>query len=220
MQVVRKDLNFLLLPSDIRWHFIGALQSKKLKGLIALSHLHLIETLDDETKARKLNTLLAAASRTLEVYIQVNTSREGAKRGVLPEETIPLADFVTQHCPNLHLTGLMTIGSTASSSQDMNPDFAVLAQCRQQVAEHLGVPVESLELSMGMSQDYVHAVLGLLEMHKVTIALFRYGKDPRVFGLAVQFLALVPWMCDYNLILSFQKIILISRLSNHSLENR
>lgn len=151
-------VNSLLLPSDIRWHFIGMLQSNKLRRLVAIPNLHVIETLDDEEKACKLDAVLSAAARTVAAYIQVNTSGEESKGGVPPERVPQLAEFIAHACPNIHLAGLMTIGSTLASSQETNPDFEALVRCRKRVADALGLPEASLELSMGMSQDYQTAV--------------------------------------------------------------
>lgn len=147
----------MLLPSDICWHFIGTLQSNKLRELGAVQNLYAVETLDGAQKAVKLDRLWAG--RRLAVFIQINTSGEPQKSGVDPVEAPDLARYVTQHCPHLDFRGLMTIGSYQASSQTINnPDFARLAECREAVASALGASIESLELSMGMSHDYLSAV--------------------------------------------------------------
>ena len=96
----------------------------------------------------------------MNVFLQVNTSGEEQKHGVAPQDVPALALQIVRECSNLHFRGLMTIGSAASAG-DENADFERLAECRVQVARALSVPPASLDLSMGMSQDYEQAVLPL-----------------------------------------------------------
>lgn len=157
----------LSLPSDIRWHFIGRLQSNKVKALLQVPNLCVIETLDDKDKARRLDGLVLGRDAPLDVFIQVNTSGEEQKGGLSPQEALRLASFIQERCLNLRVAGLMTIGSLGHSQLEMgegvgvgveNPDFARLFQCRKQMAETLKVSEDELELSMGMSSDYLQAV--------------------------------------------------------------
>lgn len=98
--------------------------------------------------------------------MQVNTSGEDAKSGVEPltaaDASTPLAllaAHVRDACPNLTIAGVMTIGSwDASHAEGENPDFIALKGTRGHLAALLGVPETSLELSMGMSSDFVEAV--------------------------------------------------------------
>jgi uncharacterized pyridoxal phosphate-containing UPF0001 family protein len=94
---------------------------------------------------------------------QVNTSGEENKNGVDPNETVALVKHVRDKCPSLTVVGVMTIGALAHSlarehEAGANPDFMRLIECRKEVAEALEVAPESLELSMGMSNDFVEAI--------------------------------------------------------------
>lgn len=93
---------------------------------------------------------------SLETSLQVNTSGEESKYGVEPSGAVSLAEHIHTKCPHLTLAGLMTIGQPDYSSRPEN--FTCLADIRAQVAEAIKVPVESLELSMGMSGDFEQAV--------------------------------------------------------------
>lgn len=119
-----------------------------------------VETLDSPEKARKLNSLLERADQppTIRVFIQVNTSGEEGKRGIAPgEPVLSLARLILDECPRLRLVGLMTIGSVErSQATGDNPEFDLLATCRQNVSTHLGL--DGLGLSMGMSIDFEQAV--------------------------------------------------------------
>ncbi|KAJ1984898.1 hypothetical protein H4R34_000349 [Dimargaris verticillata] len=130
------------LPRDIRWHYIGQLQSNKSKALAA-------------KRASVLNNACSDRPEPLNVFIQVNTSSEENKGGVSPDACHELAIHITTQCPHLHLLGLMTIGSVEHSGQVPNPDFARMQALQRTLSQALGCP---LELSMGMSHDYAHAL--------------------------------------------------------------
>lgn len=147
------------LPNDIQWHFIGHLQSNKVKTLLeGVPSLSCLETLDSEKLANKLNNAVESLGRDpLKVYVQVNTSGEESKYGVEPgDECVSLCKHVLTSCPNLRLAGLMTIGQPDYSSRPEN--FETLKQCRKEVCSALGQDEGALELSMGMSGDYVQAI--------------------------------------------------------------
>jgi len=108
------------LPADIEWHFIGKLQSNKCKMLVqGVPNLRVLETLDSEKLANKLQTAVVNSTRDtpLGVMIQVNTSPwEGTKNGILPEDVPAVAQHLARACPNLELLGLMTIGAPGEAS--------------------------------------------------------------------------------------------------------
>ncbi|KAG2444301.1 hypothetical protein HXX76_001058 [Chlamydomonas incerta] len=148
------------LPGDVQWHFIGHLQSNKVKAVIeGVPSLAMVETVDSAKLADKLNKVLEGVSgRTgpLAVMVQVNTSGEESKYGVEPADCVALAKHIAQNCPKLRLAGLMTIGMPDYSSRPEN--FTCLAACRDAVAAELGLAPDSLELSMGMSGDFEQAI--------------------------------------------------------------
>lgn len=152
------------LPKDIKWHFIGNLQSNKAKIAREIPNLAFVETLDSMSKATKLDNQRGQLSTSwpLGVYIQVNTSEEAQKSGIFASEfneIESLAKHVIEKCPNLKLAGLMTIGSYDQSHGDVeNQDFRELSEIREKLATALGVPTQSLGLSMGMSADYIQAI--------------------------------------------------------------
>ncbi|KAI0331864.1 hypothetical protein GY45DRAFT_549668 [Cubamyces sp. BRFM 1775] len=156
------------LPQDIRWHFIGTLQSNKAKILASIPNLYAIQTVSSTKGASALNKALPADRPTpLNVLLQVNTSGEDAKSGVPPlsagsppaaltdasavdgSELVQLARHVLAECPRLRLQGLMTIGSLAESlaaDEKPNEDFARLAATRdalQAALARAGFPPES-----------------------------------------------------------------------------
>lgn len=146
------------LPEDIEWHFIGNLQSNKVKPLLAsVPNLDMVESVDDEKIANHLDRAVGNLGRKpLKVLVQVNTSGEESKSGVEPSGCVELAKHVIQSCTNLQFCGLMTIGMLDYTSTPEN--FKALANCRNEVCKALGIPEEQCELSMGMSNDFEQAI--------------------------------------------------------------
>ena len=161
----------LLLPKEIRWHFIGALQTNKCRPLAEqVPNLWCVESVDTAKKADQLekgrSNLFESSPELdrspLRVFVQVNTSGEDEKSGVEPAKTEALCSHIRDNCPNLKLQGLMTIGAIARSKGLTegveNEDFLKLAEVRDTVAKDLRLRSEELELSMGMSEDFESAV--------------------------------------------------------------
>ncbi|KAL8136845.1 hypothetical protein V2J09_002846 [Rumex salicifolius] len=146
------------LPDDIEWHFIGNLQSNKVKSLLtSVPNLAMVESVDDEKIANKLDRVVGSIGRKpLKVLVQVNTSGEISKFGVEPSACVELARHVKMSCPNLVFSGLMTIGMLDYTSTPEN--FKTLASCRTEVCKALEIEEEQCELSMGMSADFEQAI--------------------------------------------------------------
>ncbi|UKZ82111.1 hypothetical protein TrVFT333_009895 [Trichoderma virens FT-333] len=154
-----------LLPRSIHWHFIGGLQSGHCKNLAKIPNLFCVSSVDTLKKAQLLSSARAAnpALEKLNVHVQVNTSGEEEKSGCAPgEETVSLCREIVQSCPGLNLLGLMTIGaiarSKATTPDNENEDFETLRAQRDLVARELGLGPDTLELSMGMSEDFEGAI--------------------------------------------------------------
>ncbi|XP_060071271.1 pyridoxal phosphate homeostasis protein-like [Ylistrum balloti] len=161
-ELVEKGQNpDLLKLSDIKWHFIGHLQRNKVGKLLSVPNLHTIETVDSTKLAESLDNGWKRLGKAdpLKIMIQVNTSNEENKAGCPPDQVVDIYKFVQETCINLEVTGLMTIGSfNHDLSTGPNPDFQSLFQCREDLCKQLGMNVGQLELSMGMSADFEHAI--------------------------------------------------------------
>lgn len=144
-----------LLPDDIQWHFIGHLQSSKASKLIReVPSLYVVETIDSNKIATKLNAACESVDKILNVFIQVDTSGEETKSGIAPGgELNELAKFIKAECPHLSLKGLMTIGAPGDMAC-----FDKLVHAADDLATELNINRNDLELSMGMSGDYEEAI--------------------------------------------------------------
>eukprot|EP00124_Ichthyophonus_hoferi_P003349 Ihof_evm1s285 gene=Ihof_evmTU1s285 len=149
------------LPNDIKWHFIGHLQSNKCNQLAAIPNLYMWETCSSIKTAKAVNKALAERAPEREpllVLVQINTSGEENKHGLSPGECLEVIRFIIDECPRLKFQGLMTIGLLGRDPMEKpNPDFKELADVRKMVCEHLGLKEVDVELSMGMSNDFEHA---------------------------------------------------------------
>lgn len=152
------------LPKDIKWHFIGGLQTGKCKDLGRdVESLYAVETLDALKKVKKLDAARVASDLpVINVYLQVNTSGEDQKSGYPAEDLGEISETVefllnTDTCKKLKLKGLMTIGSLGESKSEdgANRDFAKLCEVKKQLDDKF---LLDLELSMGMSSDYIAAI--------------------------------------------------------------
>jgi pyridoxal phosphate enzyme (YggS family) len=155
-ELVRKAAE---LPQDIHWHFIGPLQSNKanllVRSVVPVSASLTVETVSTLKLANKLDKAMESLEYShdnkLDIFIQVNTSGEDTKSGVEPEKVVTLCQDIAKSCPHLRIKGLMTIGAPGDLGC-----FDTLASCRQQVMDAL--ELSTLELSMGMSDDYEQAI--------------------------------------------------------------
>ncbi|KAH1239568.1 Pyridoxal phosphate homeostasis protein [Glycine max] len=154
------------LPQDVEWHFIGHLQSNKVKTLLGgVPNLAMVQSVDNQKVANHLDRMVSTLGRNpLKVLVQVNTSGEESKSGIDPSNCVELAKHVKLSCPNLVYSGLMTIGMPDYTSTPQN--FQVfsfvknqsLSNCRTEVCKALEMPEEECELSMGMSGDFELAI--------------------------------------------------------------
>jgi pyridoxal phosphate enzyme (YggS family) len=127
-------------PSELHWHFIGALQSRKVKQVVA--HVELIHSVASESVLRELGRHAAPDFRIL---VEVNVSGEPAKAGIAPGDL----DSFIERAP-VAVVGLMTMPPQTADPERSRPHFAALAA----LARDRGLAT----LSMGTSQDFEVAV--------------------------------------------------------------
>ena len=145
--------------TDIKWHFIGNLQKKGCSKLSTCKNLSVVETVDSQKVATALSNGWSrnGGGTKLKIFIQINTSREEQKSGCMPESALELADFIVSNCGSLDFAGVMTIGQFGYDwSKGDNPDFIELLKCHQSLSKHFNRT--DLEISMGMSDDFLNAI--------------------------------------------------------------
>jgi PLP dependent protein len=146
----------LIKGSYSEFHFIGHLQTNKVKKLLTLKPA-LIHSIDSIRTLKKINDLLAGTDRKQKVLIQVNTSGEISKSGIQPAE---LQEFLnrSQSFSNIRIRGLMTIGTFTSDQVLIRSCFKKLNELFNEVRSMKLENCKMQYLSMGMSGDYEIAI--------------------------------------------------------------
>ena len=153
------------LPADIRWHFIGHLQTNKVRQIVPFVHLihsvdsiHLLETINAE--AERIN-------RVVNVLLEVHTANETTKSGFTPEELLNLQSAISnQQYPNVHVCGLMTMATNTSDEAEIHRCFQQLSNLQSQLFNGEAI------LSMGMSDDYLLAIQDGSNMVRIGTDIF------------------------------------------------
>ena len=159
------------LPKDITWHFIGKLQSNKLK--VIAQNFAYVQTLSAISHAKKLNEHCLKFNKRLNVLIQINVDNEPQKAGIFSsceDEIIELVDFVLHDCPNLKLQGLMGMCARGSNEKSQLLSFQRLTYLKEMLNAHFKITMN--EMSMGMSGDFEQAIEAGSTMLRVGSALF------------------------------------------------
>ncbi|XP_003382444.1 PREDICTED: proline synthase co-transcribed bacterial homolog protein-like [Amphimedon queenslandica] len=159
-ELIEKANHPLLSDLDIRWHFVGHLQRNKTNQLLSnVPKLWMIETIDTPRLASSVDGALQRINpdKKLRVLVQVNTSGEESKHGCQPEDVPSLFEHMLSNCSSLNPIGLMTIGRPDHNYQmGPNPDFELMKRLRDVLIGRFDL--KEVELSMGMSADYEHAI--------------------------------------------------------------
>ena len=144
-----------VIGDRVRWHFIGHLQKNKARK--AASLFDMIETIDSFDLAAKLDQECAALGKVMPVLIEVNSGREPAKAGVLPEEVEALAEKISP-LGHIRLMGLMTMGPFSEDPEEARPYFKTTREAFDHLARAALPNMEMKYLSMGMSVSYKVAI--------------------------------------------------------------
>jgi len=159
----------LVQSPNIRWHFIGHLQSNKIRYLIRW--VHLIQTVDSIGLAREINRLAVGAGRTVDVLIEVNTTGEKGKFGVAPEQVAKLVNGMAS-CTNIRVYGLMTMGPFLPDPEGSRPMFRTLRILKEEISSLPYENVEMKHLSMGMTGDFEVAIEEGATIIRIGTAIF------------------------------------------------
>ncbi len=128
------------LPGDIRWHFIGRIQSNKFERI--LDHFKVIHSISDQDQVARI----ARRTENYEAFIQVNAAQEAQKSGISTEALDALYQNVLT-CKNIRARGLMTIGPVVEDPEKARQLFRYVRE--------LSIKLQGCnQLSFGMSNDY------------------------------------------------------------------
>ena len=152
-----------------RWHMIGHLQTNKVKKAVEI--FDLIETVDSINLGREIDKRAAAAGRTMDILLEVNSGREEQKAGVLPEDVEPLVRALAE-LKNVRVRGLMTMGPFEGDPENSRPYFKETRRVFEAL-KTLTIPNAEMEiLSMGMTNSWRVALEESANMIRLGTAIF------------------------------------------------
>lgn len=155
---------------NVRWHFVGHLQTNKVKYIV--DFIHLIHSVDSLKLALEIDKRAEKINRPVDVLIEVNTSGEKTKYGVKPEETIEIVKQISENCKFVHIKGLMTLAAYSPDPENARPMFKMLKNLSDEIAKLNLKNVEMKHLSMGMSNDYWIAIEEGATIVRIGTAIF------------------------------------------------
>ena len=161
------------LPGDIRWHFIGHLQTNKVRDLLRLRP-YLIQSVDSEHLLRAIDAEAGKQGIIQDILLELHVAREETKSGLSIDEFRSLIAAIkhqTSNIGNIRLCGLMGMATNTDDEQEIRRCFHALHEqfvwLQQQAPDH-----SPLILSMGMSDDYPLAIEQGTTMIRLGSAVF------------------------------------------------
>ncbi len=144
-----------VIGNRAEWHFIGHLQSNKVKKAAKL--FDMIETVDSVAIAREIDKRCAQINKVMPVLIEINSGREEQKSGIFPEEAEQLIRDISD-LANIRVMGLMTMGPFLGNPDDSRPYFVATRKIFEELKKKPIPNVEMKYLSMGMTNSYKVAI--------------------------------------------------------------
>jgi len=172
------------LPSDITWHMIGHIQSRKAKRVVPL--FQFVHSVDSVKLARRLARSSVEQDRPLPVLLEVNVSGEASKYGLAADrwaidhrqlELLLAGVREIVALPHLQVQGLMTMAPIVADPEEARPTFVRLRQLRDELAQHLP-DSDWHHLSMGMTDDFEVAIEEGATIVRVGRAIFAPSLPP------------------------------------------
>lgn len=145
------------LPKDIEWHFIGHLQTNKVKYIAPF--ISLIHSVDSVKLLREIDKQAAKAERVVDVLLQVHVAKEETKFGFTPDELLDmLATEEWKTLQHVRLAGLMAMATNTDDTAQIAREFDTVSQLFAVAKERFFATEPAFrEISMGMSGDYLIA---------------------------------------------------------------
>ena len=170
-----------LLPSNLRWHFVGHLQKNKIRHALPL--FELVHSVDSLALAQEMNRIAEEEGMHSRVLLEVNVAGEGSKFGFWPDKLRQDMEALLA-LPRLSIEGLMTIPPLAKEAEASREHFVDLRELRDRLETEFQMKLP--HLSMGMTNDFFVAVEEGATLVRVGTAIFgersRRGTFPSPLG--------------------------------------
>ena len=147
-----------VLPSDIEWHFIGNLQTNKVKMVVP--HTTLIHSIANERLFDEVEKCAAKINKVQDVLIELHVAQEESKQGFTPEEAIEMLndEFSALH-PHIRICGVMGMASLTDDETKIRNEFKTIKATFERLRDEIFDGCDYFcEISMGMSSDYPIAI--------------------------------------------------------------
>ncbi|GAB2612469.1 YggS family pyridoxal phosphate-dependent enzyme [Emticicia sediminis] len=145
------------MPKDIEWHFIGHLQSNKVKYIAPF--VSLIHSVDSLKLLQEINKQAAKHNRVINCLLQIYIAEEDTKSGMTEEECLEILKAETlEKLPNVRIVGLMGMTTLTDDETQIRKEFKKLKDFHQSLAINNSPATALTILSMGMSGDYAIAI--------------------------------------------------------------
>jgi hypothetical protein len=155
------------MKNNIEWHFIGSLQTNKVKYIAPF--VNCIHSVSKLKLAKEIDKRAKENNRTIDILLQVNTSGEDSKSGCQPDEAEEVIKS-SLDLENVKFIGLMTISGLESTDEERKEEFKLLRKIRDGIEINLSIDLP--ELSMGMTSDYHEAIEEGATMIRIGTAIF------------------------------------------------
>jgi pyridoxal phosphate enzyme (YggS family) len=166
-RVQEAKLKIPQVSARARWHFIGHLQSNKVRDAVEL--FEMIQSVDSPALAQEISKRAQQAGKQMPILLEVNVASEATKFGFTPESALAAIPQINQ-LPNLELHGLMCIPPPVKDLDDARPYFRKLVALKNKIEATHRIPLQ--HLSMGMSHDYEVAIEEGATMVRIGTAIF------------------------------------------------
>ena len=165
------------LPKDIEWHFIGHLQTNKVKYIAP--YISMIEAVDTVKLLKEINKQAAKHNRVINVLLELHIAEEESKYGFTPDACREfLENGEWRGLKNVHISGLMMMASNVEDQEQIRKEMTFASNLFDELkATYFSDDPEFKERSWGMSHDYLIAVECHSTMVRVGTAIF----GPRVY---------------------------------------
>ena len=163
------EAKFRTIEFRANWHLIGHLQTNKVKPAVRIfDYIHSVDSLK---LAEEISRRSAGQLDPKRILIEVKTSEEATKTGVLPEHTLPLIEKIAE-LPNVRVIGLMTMAPHTEDPESSRPYFQRMKKLSLLISGKMIKNVNLQYLSMGMSQDFEVAIDEGANMLRIGHAIF------------------------------------------------
>lgn len=146
------------MPDDVQWHFIGHLQTNKVRALVP--YVSLIHSIDSYKLLKCINDEAKKIGRTINVLLQLHVAKETTKFGFAPEDCLELMESgATSELNNVQICGVMGMATNTDDMSEVRREFKTIKNTFEELkARYFADDDNFCEVSMGMSDDYKIAI--------------------------------------------------------------